>query len=153
MATLVFLIEQLALGLYILLGVALVLTWRRWRRSGRELRSTYFELERELARTAHNDAATTFILLIEAVLVIIGIQQVVAPTIRNTGTASFSVPIVSDGTFDTPVPVFNPNTQIDASAVNLTPDALELRVLATPTLTPTPVGTIVPNAPPAIGCT
>lgn len=152
MTAVVFLIEQLALGLYILLGVAIFLSWRRWRRARRELRATNFELEKDLARGRNQDAMTTLLLLIEAVIVIVGIQQVVAPTIRRSSPENRIVQAADDGDFATPVPVFDPNVQIDPSGVNLTPDALELRVLATPTLTPTPVGTIVPNAPAAIGC-
>ena len=153
MAGLVFLIEQVALGLYILLGVAIFLTFRRWRRARRELRSTQFELEKDLARGSYSDATTMLVLLIEAALIVIGIQRVVAPTVRLNMTGSTEISVVNDGTFDTPVPAFDPNAQIDPSGINLTPDALQLRVLATPTLTPTPVGTIVPNAPESIGCT
>ncbi|HLV34344.1 MAG TPA: hypothetical protein VKY59_04480 [Spirillospora sp.] len=153
MTTLVFLIEQIAVGLYILLGVAIFLTWRRWNRARREFRSTYFELERDLARNARYDAITTLIVLIEVVLVVIGIQQVVAPTIRETGNITVAqAQAITDGDFNTPTPAINPGAQIDASGVNLTPDDLSVRVLATPTLTPTPVGTIVPNAPAAVGC-
>ena len=154
MTTLVFLIEQTAIGLYILLGVGILLALRRWNRARREYRSTYFELEKDLARTARADAFTTVILLIEGALIVAGLQTVVAPTIRAAGDVSVVAPqVITDGQFNTPVPTFNEGSQIDASGVNLTPDDLSLRVLATPTLTPTPVGTIVPNAPPAIGCT
>ncbi|MBZ0298604.1 MAG: hypothetical protein K8J31_02635, partial [Anaerolineae bacterium] len=153
MTTLVFLVEQTAVGLYILLGVAIFLTWRRWNRARREFRSTYFELEKDLARDARRDSVTMLILLIEAALVVFGIQQVVAPTIRSVNNLSVAAAqVITDGDFNTPVPVFNEGVQIDASGVNLTPDDPSLRVLATPTLTPTPVGTIVPNAPAAIGC-
>lgn len=152
MTTLVFLIEQLAVGLYILLGVAIFLTLRRWNRARRELRSTPFELERDMARTERSDAVTILILLIEAVLIVVGLQQVVAPTIRSTSNVSVVAQALTDGEFNTPVPVYDESAQIDASGVNLTPDDPSLRVLATPTLTPTPVGTIVPNAPPAVGC-
>jgi hypothetical protein len=153
MTRLVFLIEQLALGLYILLGAAIFLAWRRWQRARRAFRSTHFELEKDLARGSRRDAATVLILLIEVALVVVGVQMVVAPTLRSTQPeiAAAQVPL-EDGDFNTPVPGFDVNAQIDASGVNLTPDNLELRVLATPTLTPTPVGTIVPNAPPVIGC-
>lgn len=154
MMSLVFLIEQLAPGLYILLGVAIFLTLRRWRRARREFRSTQFELERDLARNDRRDAVTILVLLAEAVLVVAGLQQVVAPTIRSAvGISVAGAQTLTDGDFNTPVPVFDQNAGIDASGVNLTPDDPSLRVLATPTLTPTPVGTIVPNAPPAVGCT
>ncbi|MAS33257.1 MAG: hypothetical protein CL610_04580 [Anaerolineaceae bacterium] len=154
MTTLVFLIEQVAIGLYILLGVGILLTWRRWQRARREFRATYFELEKDLARGARGDAVTTLILLLEAVLLVAGIQNVVAPTIRSVSDINVvNAQVITDGDFNTPTPAFNEGAQIDASGVNLTPDDLSLRVLATPTLTPTPVGTIVPNAPAAIGCT
>src|SRR6185295_13963443 len=94
---------------------------------------------------------TVLALLIEFGLVILGIQQVVAPTIR--AEAGIERPILlDDGDFNTPIPSRSDNTAIDPSGVNLTPDDPSQRVLATPTLTPTPVGTIVPNSPPAIGC-
>lgn len=154
MTTLVFLVEQVAIGLYILLGVGILLAWRRWNRARQEFRSTYFELERDLARNARADAFTTMILLVEAVLLVAGIQTVVAPTIRSTGEVTVvAAQVITDGDFNTPTPVFNEGVQIDASGVNLTPDDPAARVLATPTLTPTPVGTIMPNAPAAIGCT
>lgn len=151
MSRVVFLIEQLAPGLFILLGLALLLTLRRILRARRSLRATQFELEQELARRARGDAWATLVLLLEAALIILGLLLVVAPAIRE-----FSAPaparLVSDGEFSTPVPRFSDEAQVDASGVNLTPDDPALRVLATPTLTPTPVGTIVPNAPPAEGC-
>jgi hypothetical protein len=153
MTTLVFLVEQIAVGLYILLGVAIFLTLRRVGRARREFRATHFELEKDMARNARGDAVTALILLIELTLIIVGIQRVVAPTIRSTLDVGFvGAQALTDGVFNTPVPAFNANAQIDASNVNLTPDDPSFRVLATPTLTPTPVGTIVPNAPPAIGC-
>ena len=89
-------------------------------------------MEKDLAREARSDAITLLIVLIEVVLVIVGIQHIVAPTIRST--TDFTVvnaQAVTDGNFDTPVPVIDPNAQIDASGVNLTPDDLALRVLET----------------------
>jgi hypothetical protein len=153
MTSLVFLIEQIAIGLYILIGVFLLRAVWRWNRARTEFRSTHFELEKDLARNARGDAFTSMVLLIEAMLLIVGIQTVVAPTIRNTTEIDVvSAQVITDGEFNTPTPVFNEGVQIDSSGINLTPDDPSIRVLATPTLTPTPVGTIVPNAPAAIGC-
>ncbi|MBZ0292181.1 MAG: hypothetical protein K8L99_06390 [Anaerolineae bacterium] len=153
MAGIVFFIEQIAIGLYILLGLAIFLTWRRWQLARRELRSTHFELERNLARYKRANAVTMLVLLVEVVLVIVGMQQVVAPTIRaEDDTVQTIEEIADDGVFNTPVPGRSDETLIDPSNVNLTPDDLQLRVLATPTLTPTPVGTIIPNPPAAVGC-
>jgi len=151
MSRVVFLVEQLAPGLFILLALGLLLTLRRLLRARRSLRATHFELEQELARRARGDAWAALLLLLEISLIILGVLIVVAPAIRDAGSFT-PVRRVSDGQFNTPVPGFSSEAQIDASGVNLTPDDPALRVLATPTLTPTPVGTIVPNAPPFVGC-
>lgn len=152
MSRVVFLVEQLAPGLLVLLALGLLLTLRRLLRARRSVRSTHFELEQELARRSRGDAWTTFVLLLELVLVALGLLLVVAPTIREFSDFTLAGD-VSDGQFNTPVPRFSGEARIDASGVNLTPEDPALRVLATPTLTPTPVGTIVPNAPPPLGCT
>lgn len=153
MTGLLFLIEQVAIGVYILIGVGFVLIWRWLMQARREYRSTYFELERDLARYQRNNALTALILLAEFTLVIVGLQMVVVPTLRAQSDEVQTIEeIAEDGTFSTPTPQRFDNTQIDPSGVNLTPDALNLRVLATPTLTPTPVGTIMPNAPAVVGC-
>lgn len=151
MSRVVFLVEQLAPGLLILLGLGLLLGTRRLLRARRYLRATHFELEQELARQAHGDAWTSLLLLLELLLLVLGMLLVVAPTIRQF-TDFTPGQVVTDGQFQTPVPGFDRDTRIDAAGVNLTPDDPALRVLATPTLTPTPVGTIVPNAPPVSGC-
>lgn len=153
MTSLVFLVEQLATGLYILVAVGVFWYGRKLLMAQHAYRATYFELERDIARYQRANAVTILILLLEFALVIVGIQRVVAPTIRETLNIEQNIETVAqDGAFDTPTPFRSDNTAIDPSGVNLTPDDLNLRVLATPTLTPTPVGTIVPNAPPALGC-
>lgn len=153
MTALVFLIEQIAVGLYILIGLGLLLAWRRLMAAQRAYRSTYFELERDLARYRRANALTALVLLAELGLVVLGVQQIVAPAIRASANIEQTViGVVQDGVFNTPTPFRAADAQIDPSGVNLTPEDPSARVLATPTLTPTPVGTIVPNAPPAIGC-
>ena len=147
MSRVVFLVEQLAPGLFILFGLGLLLNARRMLRARRSLRATHFELEQELARRARGDAWISLLLLLELMLIVLGVLVVVAPTIRQFSTFVPGVVIESDGQFNTPVPRMNRELRIDAAGVNLTPDDPALRVLATPTLTPTPVGTIVPNAP------
>lgn len=153
MTSLVFLVEQLATGLYILVAVGVFWYGRKLMMARQSYRATYYELERDIAKFQRANAITILILLFEFALVIIGIQRVVAPTIRADAGVEQSIEVIAqDGAFDTPTPFRSDNTAIDPSGVNLTPDDLNLRVLATPTLTPTPVGTIVPNAPPARGC-
>lgn len=153
MITLVFFVEQIAAGLYILIALGLLLTWRRLAEARRAYRATHFELERDLARDRRANALTTLVLLAEAGLIVLGVQQVVAPAIRASANIEQTVEqVAEDGVFNTPTPFRAADAQIDPSGVNLTPDDPAARVLATPTLTPTPVGTIVPNAPPVVGC-
>ncbi len=150
-AGLVFFIEQISTGLYIVLGVLMFLALRWWLRANGSYRSTHFELEREVARYNRANAGTVVILLFELVLIVIGLQQVVAPTLRGTLNLEVSIAsIAEDGDFRTPIP--SPPSGglvIDPSGVQLGEVDPAQQILPTPTLTPTPVGTIVPNAPPA----
>lgn len=149
--SLVFLIEQVSNGLYILLGLAVLIFWRRWVRARGEYRATHYELEREIARYHQANAVTALILVLELILVVLGIQRVVAPTIRSTtNTVQFIAPL-EDLPFYTPTPSTIGAVPIDPSGVEIGEDDPAQRVLATPTLTPTPVGTIE-AAPPAVGC-
>jgi hypothetical protein len=155
MTELVFLVEQVALGLYIVLGVGVFLSIWSWTRSNRDLRATYFELERDIYRYRRANATTVLILLIEGILVVVGIQQVVAPAVRQEVTlvASNSTTTIVETPFRTPVPetIALGQAPVDASGVNLGGEEL-VRVQATPTLTPTPVGTLLPNPPAIAGC-
>lgn len=153
MTTLVFLIEQIATGLYFLIGLGILLAWRSWRQARLEYRATYFELERDLSRYRQANALTVLILLLELGLIVLGVQQVVAPYIRAEGeTVLTTAQIVQDGVFNTPTPSITDGGQIDPSGVQIGEEDPALQVLLTPTLTPTPVGTIVPNAPSVVGC-
>ncbi|PJF40111.1 MAG: hypothetical protein D6737_07655 [Chloroflexi bacterium] len=153
MRNLVFFIEQLATGLYILIGVAVVIVGRNWLRARADYGATYYNFERNLARYRRANYATVMVLLLQFGLVVFGIQQIVAPTVRaNTDTTQTIEEIVRDGEFNTPVPGSSGGAApIDASGIDLNEDLLNLRPLQTPTLTPTPVGTLEP-APPVIGC-
>ncbi|MBL8164954.1 MAG: hypothetical protein JNJ61_23425 [Anaerolineae bacterium] len=154
MSSLIYLIEQVSLGLYILIAVGMFWSWRRWTAAQRELRATHFELERDIFRYRRANAVTGFVVLVQLALVVFGIQQVVAPTIRrNESMAVTVVETITDLPFETPTPgpVEFGSSPIDASGVQLEGEEL-VRVLATPTLTPTPVGTILPNPPPVGGC-
>ena len=151
---LVFFVEQTAIALYILIGVGILIAWYRLIRSRAAYRGTYWELERDIARYQRANALTALILFIELALVVLGIQRVVAPTLRLTvvSTPVFQQ-ISSDGAFVTPTPFsLEGGAPIDASGVQLEEDDPAMQVLATPTLTPTPVGTIMPNAPEPTGC-
>lgn len=154
MTGVVFFVEQTAVALYILIGVGIMIAWYRLSRSSSAYRGTYFELERDLARYQRANALTALILFIEMALVVVGIQRVVAPTLRSTTTiAPVFQQISSDGTFVTPTPFsLEGGAPIDPSGVQLEQEDPAMLVMATPTLTPTPVGTIMPNAPAPVGC-
>jgi len=153
MTTMVFFVEQIAIGLYILIGVAFAYIWWKWVKTRRAYRSTYFELERDLHRNAGADYVTVMILIFELLLVVVGIQRVVAPTIRGTFDMSELVAMtVQDGVYISPTPFVSGNGAIDPSGVQLGEEDPAAQVFVTPTLTPTPVGTILPNAPPIVGC-
>lgn len=154
MSTLFFLIEQWATGLYFLIGGLILYFWWRLARAQRQVRSTHFELERDLARYERSNLLTAMLLLVEAGLIIIGVQRVVAPHLRQVMDVPLLVAQVQeDGTFytPTPAPVLG-EFAIDSSGVQLGEVNAADQILPTPTITPTPVGTLVPNSPAPIGC-
>ncbi len=154
MTAIVFLIEQVAVGLYILAGVGILVSWRRYAQAQGELRATHFELERDIYRYKRANALTALVILAEFALAVLGIQRVVAPTMRKTmDTGGITNPI-TDLPFVTPTPaqvVFGGRSPIDVSNVQIGEDEV-VQVVATPTLTPTPVGTLLPNPPAIVGC-
>lgn len=153
MAGIFFLIDQLAVGLYIVLG-ALAL-WHAWRfMSARaELRATFYELERDIARQRQWDALLWVAVMGQLALGVWGVQREVVPFLQSEINVQEAVAmglVAQDGaaaTF-TPAPI--------AGGLDIQPvpplGANDIILLVTPTLTPTPVGTIVPNAPAVIGC-
>jgi hypothetical protein len=155
MSAIAFLIEQTAIGLYILIAAGLFWYWRKASAARYALRATPFELERDLARYQIANAVTAFFLLIEAALIVVGVQRVVAPAIRQARDSSAVVveaPVDDDTEFRTPTFEALPEAlSIDPSELpDLGPAQFDA-VFIPPTLTPTPVGTIL-AAPPASGC-
>ncbi len=155
MTAVMYLIDQLAIGLYILIGIGMVFAWRSWGLAQRDFRETYFELERGLARYRRANAITFLVLLIEAGLVILGIQRVVVPTLAaQNDQLEQIIQVETDGVFSTATPQFRDDVAIDDSSVRDNIDATQPfeAIQITPTLTPTPVGTIVPNPGEIVGC-
>lgn len=155
MTVVVFFIEQVALGLYILLGAGMLWMLLRWSRARRQWRSTAFELERDMYRYQQANALTTLILLVEAGLIVLGVQQVVAPTLRQASpAATAAIAAAVDAPFATPTlpNVSLGSSPIDASGVIIDGGQEIGRVQVTAVPTPTPVGTILPNPPPVDGC-
>jgi hypothetical protein len=154
MPSIVFLIEQTAIALYILIGVGILICAYQLLRAQGDYRATFYELERDIARYRRANALTVLILLAEVALVVVGVQRVVAPEMRVILRQSNQpqVSIIEDGTFITPTPSVLESVPIDASGVQLEEEDPAERVLATPTMTPTPVGTIIPNMAAPEGC-
>ena len=154
MANFVFFVDQIATGLYILLGALLIYTVWRLNRTRQMLRSSQYELERTLAREKRDNALTGVIIVAELLLMVIGLTQVVAPTLRGTMDLSEAIAqVADDGVFLTPTPQpLEGDFVVDTSGVVLGEVNPADQILPTPTLTPTPVGTIVPNSPAPIGC-
>lgn len=148
-------IEQIALGLYILIAVAMFLSLRSYSRVGSEMRATHFELERELFRNQRANTLTTLVLLFELALIVVGLQLIVAPYLRTVTTTTIAfLNTEDDGEFVTPTPEpLLGGFEVDISGVEIGSSSnVGVQVFTTPTLTPTPVGTIVPNAPQPLGC-
>lgn len=156
MSTIVFLIEQVAPALYILVTIALFTYWRRWRHARYAYRAAGFELERAVTRYKIGGAFTMMLLSIEAGLIVFGVQNIVAPTVREdralTGIVESFQAVPDDGPFRTPTsPPPSGQLPIDASGYDLGSQQ-ELQIRLTPVPTNTPVGTIEP-APAPSGCT
>lgn len=153
------LIDQLAIGLYVLLGVIFVWYVQKWSNARFDLRSTAFELERDYARTQIANAATVIVLVVQMAVVVLGVQRVVVPqvrednTVREAALAAVAAPVLEDGDFVTPT---RPAPQNVAPVDPVDPAELggsvNQDIIATPTNTPTLVGTIEPNAPEVRGC-
>ena len=167
--SLIFFIEQISTGLYILLGLGALLAFRSLRRAQQELDAALFELEREilLARRARAiNALGGFVL---SFLAVVAISTVVAPELR-AHPLRIAQRQVEEIPFVTarPTPTITPlaaDTIVPPLAVAATPsptptytplprstDVFSGEVEATFTFTPTPPGTVIPDAPPPIGC-
>jgi hypothetical protein len=138
-------IERVAPGLYILLGFGAVMFFIRWRRARREFLDTGFELVRDLAHERERTAFIRWFTLCALAVLVLLIQQVVIPSAR-LNEALVATAATIEPTFITTTPV--PAGEVDIS--NLLPDTGDPAF--TPTITLTPVGTIMPDARPAAGC-
>jgi hypothetical protein len=155
----VFFVEQIAPALYILCALGIVLGIRSYYLARQSLAGAQFELEKELSRYHAENALTVIMALIEVGLAVVALAQVVAPTLRaQPPQSALSIPGPRETPFvtaipspmsysGTPAPSFAEGAEIPALE-----DELNLQPFATPTLTPTPVGTIIPDVPPALGC-
>jgi hypothetical protein len=119
LSNLIYFIERIATALYIFIALAALLQWRRWSAQRWAYRATQFELEREFARYRSGNSFTTLLLLFELALVVVGVQTVVAPTLRELQQNSGEqVQEIVDIDFRTPTPlppatvVFNADIEV-----------------------------------------
>ncbi len=159
MSVIVGLIDQAAVGLYVLVAVAFVWYLLKWLQARESGRATTFELERDFSSYKSANAATVLVLLIELGLVVAGVQRVVAPQmredrlVRNNQAQQVALNINADGEFNTPTPAPAQGGAIpDPVDPSVLGGAQVADIASTPTNTPTPVGTIEPNVPAVQGC-
>lgn len=158
MTQIFFFIDQLAIGIYALLfAIVLFNVYRAMRAQGQK-RATYFELERDLARQRQFNAITAMIIAIQLGVMVLGVQESVVPFLESEQTLEEMMAgreqVADDRPFatDTPLPPGAIEGGIDIPEVTIAGPGSEAGFIATPTLTPTPVGTIIPGAPPSEGC-
>lgn len=148
MTSLAFFIERIAFGLYILSAGGILWMAYRLYAARRELSASQFKLEREHALVRQASAITLGGLLIEFAVAVWAIANLVAPTLRDLQTTSNPSQTTSLERFVTSTPAPNAGISLDTSGqVDEGP-----AIFATPENTPTPVGTILPEAPDIVGC-
>jgi hypothetical protein len=158
MSEIVYLIERISVGLYLVCGVVLLASLRRWLIAQGRLRAAEFELERELAQREKAGALTWTLGMIEVILGIVAISSVVAPAMRtdalnasNTANTAAGQPEV----FTTATPGGS-GAEVDAMLATVTAQAAAgdsgALILLTPVPTATPVGTIIPDLGTSEGC-
>ncbi len=165
MTQLVFLIEQISSGAYLLCAVGLLFNLRSLMLARRELAGAEFELERDFALRRQARSVTWALAFVELMLGIYAVAHIISPTLRNDSLPTGGQSASDSGTFQTLVP--GQATVANAQGTPISRSALEdpfLTLTAQPANlggagisvteppSPTPPGTIEPGAPPPIGC-
>ncbi len=147
-ASLVFLIEQIAPGLYIMSAGGVLLMVRRLIFARRDLVVSQFTLEREHALVKQASAITLGGLLFEFAIAVWAVANVMAPTIEDIRLGEDVGGIPPQERFVTSTPGPNPPVALGVDGpIDSGPD-----LFASPVPTVTPVGTILPDAPEIVGC-
>lgn len=148
-ASLVYLIENIALGLYIASVGGILYMAQRLYRARRELSVSQFTLEREHALVRQASAITFGGLLVEFAIGVWAVANLMAPTVRDIelGEQLSSGPIQERFVTSTPAPNAPINLGSMQGPLDEGPD-----IFQTPVPTETPVGTIMPEAPETVGC-
>ncbi|NLX09718.1 MAG: hypothetical protein GXY36_08695 [Chloroflexi bacterium] len=149
MTSLVFFVEQIALGLYILCAGGILLMAYRLLRARRELALSQFKLEREQALVRQASSITLGGLLLETLVGVWAIANLMAPTLRDAELSGVRQTASRPERFVTSTPGVNPPIALDAGQPI---GSGEQALFATPAPTATPVGTIIPAAPDMVGC-
>ncbi|GAB4551690.1 MAG: hypothetical protein OHK0023_18890 [Anaerolineae bacterium] len=160
MTQIVYLIEQIAPGIYLLCAAGVLLGLRRMLLAQGDLRIAEFELERELAERRRANAITWTLGTIEFALAVAAIAFVVAPTVR-ADLLNAGLPTSGSGgnagvpeRFETSTPGGDGSAG-DAILQTVTAQALSgggPALLLTEVASPTPVGTIIAGYPTPVGC-
>ena len=153
-------VDQIAVGFYVVLAVLGIWFIQGWNDARYASRATTFDLERSVARERSGNYLALIFLIIEAGLIVLGLQQVVLPQLREDDEVrqaalrlSQEDQIVTDD-FVTPTfsaPSSNPQIvdPVDPAQLGGVPAQ---GIVATAAPTATLVGTIEPNVPDMIGC-
>ncbi|MBN2306302.1 MAG: hypothetical protein JXQ72_17600 [Anaerolineae bacterium] len=147
MTSLVFAIEQIAPGLYLISVAGILYMAFELQRARHKLTVSQFKLEREMAQADQSRAITFGGLLIELLIGVGAIANLMAPTLRDIQTGDITgSPVITR--FETSTPANNPPISLNAGGSG----AEDLAIFSTPPPTNTPVGTILPDAPEIVGC-
>lgn len=155
MSSIFFLLQWLAIPLYVIAGVIILWYIYQFFRANSDLRATFFELERSLARRRRRNALTAIIIAIEFIILVVGIQIQAVPYLEAERDLDEQIAlqgdVPEDGIFitGTPRPVGDGIEFPDSTPLG---GDTGVGFVPTPTLTPTPVGTIRPLPPPTEGC-
>ena len=150
-------LDWLALPLYILLGVAILYQGWRYLRARAERRATSFLLEQDLARSRQADAVTAIVIALEICVLLLGVQLQAVPYLETERELEENAPQedvgqLTDGDFRSPTPPPVGEGGLDLEIGTPPGGVSDAGFIPTPTLTPTPVGTIIPNPPAIQGC-
>lgn len=150
MTSLVFFIENIALGLYILSSGGILFMLYRLQRARRELAISQFKLEREHALVRRASAITFGGLLIELMIGVWAVANLTAPTLRDIRIGENENNRVAGAPTKFATHELVPGAPLSLDTGGAVQE--EQEIFATPEPTATPVGTIIPDAPAATGC-
>ncbi|MBI5961268.1 MAG: hypothetical protein HY866_21195 [Chloroflexi bacterium] len=146
--SLVFLIERISFGLYILNAAGILAMARRLQLARRSLLIAQFKLEREHALVRQATAITFGGLLIEFTIGVWAVANLMAPTLRDIRVGENQGPQIPDR-LETSTPASNPPVILGAGGAPVEEGDVPF---ATPIPTATAVGTLLPDAPEMVGC-